>query len=413
MSSEFAIRAQQLGKCYNLYEHEGDRLKQLLWGRWRDPNRPYFREFWALKDVDFAIAPGEVVGIVGRNGAGKSTLLQMVCGTLQPSSGNLQVNGRVAALLELGAGFNPDFTGIENIYMNAAILGLSRAQVDDRLQSILDFADIGDFIRQPVKTYSSGMYMRLAFAVATSVEPDILVIDEALSVGDGAFARKSFDRIMGMKDAGKTILFCSHSMYQVEALCSRAMWIEGGKLRMIGSAADVTSAYQTSLNASAPGPTGTRAEEKAVFSGQAAIAAPPGSGRINRIFASVHGLSGRELNLVSGETDLQITMDFSVDPMLPAPSVAFGFSDENNLTIASVLSINDGFNLQIDANGHGRAAVFFPRLPLLKGRYTVTGFLACEKALHLYEQVDSSLILNVTQKGLEQGLVTLPHRWQA
>ena len=413
MSSEFAIRAQQLGKCYNLYEHEGDRLKQLLWGRWRDPNRPYFREFWALKDVDFAIAPGEVVGIVGRNGAGKSTLLQMVCGTLQPSSGDLQVNGRVAALLELGAGFNPDFTGIENIYMNAAILGLSRAQVDDRLQSILDFADIGDFIRQPVKTYSSGMYMRLAFAVATSVEPDILVIDEALSVGDGAFARKSFDRIMGMKDAGKTILFCSHSMYQVEALCSRAMWIEGGKLRMIGSAADVTSAYQTSLNARAPGPTGTRAEAKAVFSGQAAIAAPPGSGRINRIFASVHGLSGRELNLVSGETDLQITMDFSVDPMLPAPSVAFGFSDENNLTIASVLSINDGFNLQIDANGHGRAAVFFPRLPLLKGRYTVTGFLACEKALHLYEQVDSSLILNVTQKGLEQGLVTLPHRWQA
>ena len=251
MLSEAAIEARGLGKCYSLYEREGDRLKQLLWGRWRSADKPYFRSFWALRGVDFSIAPGEVVGIVGRNGAGKSTLLQMVCGTLQPSTGALTVRGRVAALLELGAGFNLDFSGLENIYMNAAILGLSRAQVDQRLEEILDFADIGDFIRQPVKTYSSGMFMRLAFAVATSVEPDVLVIDEALSVGDGAFARKSFDRIMALKDAGKTILFCSHSMYQIEALCARALWIDAGALRMAGSAADVCSAYQASLNAGA------------------------------------------------------------------------------------------------------------------------------------------------------------------
>lgn len=410
MSSEFAIRAQQLGKCYSLYEHEGDRLKQLLWGRWR--KQPYCRDFWAMKDVSFAIAPGEVVGIVGRNGAGKSTLLQMVCGTLQPSTGSLQVKGRVAALLELGAGFNPDFTGLENIYMNAAILGLSRAQVDERLESILAFADIGDFIRQPVKTYSSGMYMRLAFAVATSVEPDILVIDEALSVGDGAFARKSFDRIMGLKDAGKTILFCSHSMYQVEALCSRAIWIEAGTLRMIGSAAEVTSAYQTSLNASSV-PAASHTGEQAVFAGEAAPLAASGSGKINRIMASAHGVSGRELDLVSGESDLQITLDFSIDPALPTPSVAFGFSDANNLTVASVSSVNDGATLATDANGHGRAVVVFPKLPLLKGRYSVTGFLLCENALHPYEQVEHSLTLNVTQKGLEQGLVKLPHEWRA
>lgn len=409
MSSEFAIEARQLGKCYSLYEHEGDRLKQLLWGRWRAAN--YYRDFWAMKDVSFAIAPGEVMGIVGRNGAGKSTLLQMVCGTLQPSSGTLQVKGRVAALLELGAGFNPDFTGLENIYMNAAILGLSRAQVDERLQGILAFADIGDFIRQPVKTYSSGMYMRLAFAVATSVEPDILVIDEALSVGDGAFARKSFDRIMGLKDAGKTILFCSHSMYQVEALCSRALWIEAGRLRMIGSAADVTNAYQTSLNASSA-PTVSHTQAQAVFAGEAAPLAAPGSGKINRIIASAHGVSGRELDLVSGESDLQITLDFSIDPALPVPSVAFGISDANNLTVASVSSVNDGATLSADANGHGRAVVLFPKLPLLKGRYSVTGFLVCENALHPYEQVEACLHLNVTQKGLEQGLVSLPHQWQ-
>ena len=408
-SSEWAIEARDLGKSYSLYERSGDRLKQLLWGRWRRTGKPYFRDFWALKGVNFAIRPGEVVGIVGRNGAGKSTLLQMVCGTLAPTTGDLKVKGRVAALLELGAGFNPDFTGLENIYMNAAILGLSQAQVDARLEGILAFADIGDFIRQPVKTYSSGMYMRLAFAVATSVEPDILVIDEALSVGDGAFARKSFDRIMGLKDAGKTILFCSHSMYQVEALCSRALWIEGGTLRMMGSAADVTSAYQTSLNASMAASPALYAKTAE----SAACAAPAaGTGRIDRIFATANGLSGRELDVVSGETDLEITIEFSIDPALPPPSVAFGFSDANVLTVASALSANDGISLKPDAYGHGRAVVLFPKLPLLKGRYTITGFLLCENGLHPYDQMERCMALNVTQRGLEQGLVTLPHEWQ-
>ena len=412
-SSEWAIEARDLGKSYSLYERSGDRLKQLLWGRWRRTGKPYFRDFWALKGVNFAIKPGEVVGIVGRNGAGKSTLLQMVCGTLAPTTGDLKVKGRVAALLELGAGFNPDFTGLENIYMNAAILGLSQAQVDARLEGILAFADIGDFISQPIKTYSSGMYMRLAFAVATSVEPDILVIDEALSVGDGAFARKSFDRIMGLKDAGKTILFCSHSMYQVEALCSRALWIEGGTLRMMGSAADVTSAYQTSLNASMAASPALYAKtaESAACAAPAARAAA-GTGRIDRIFATANGLSGRELDVVSGETDLEITIEFSIDPALPPPSVAFGFSDANVLTVASALSANDGISLKPDAYGHGRAVVLFPKLPLLKGRYTITGFLLCENGLHPYDQMERCMALNVTQRGLEQGLVTLPHEWQ-
>lgn len=413
MSSEFAISASDVGKSYSLYKQPGDRLKQLLWGRWRKKREPYFRDFWALQNVSFSIRPGEVVGIVGRNGAGKSTLLQMVCGTLTPSTGSLDVQGRVAALLELGAGFNPDFTGLENIYMNAAILGLNQIQVDERLESILAFADIGDFIQQPVKTYSSGMYMRLAFAVATSVDPDILVIDEALSVGDGAFARKSFDRIMGLKDAGKTILFCSHSMYQVEALCSRALWIEAGKLRMMGTAADVTSAYQTSLNASmSPVPLTDVITDEMISASTPMLAAAPGTGRIRRIVATANGVASRELEIVCGETNLEITMEFSIDRTLPSPSVAFGFSDANLLTVASALSANDGIQLKTDIDGHGRAVVMFPKLPLLKGRYTVTAFLLCENGLHPYEQIDRCLTLTVTQKGLEQGLVTLPHAWQ-
>ena len=239
------------------------------------------------------------------------------------------------------------------------------------------------------------------------------MIDEALSVGDGAFARKSFDRIMGLKDAGKTILFCSHSMYQVEALCSRAMWIEAGTLRMMGTAAEVTSAYQTSLNASSLVVPALHAQagEGAAAVAPVAVAAH-GTGRIDRILATANGVSGREVDLVCGETDLEITIEFSIDPALPSPSVAFGFSDANNLTVASALSANDGISLKTDASGHGRAVLVFPKLPLLKGRYTVTGFLLCENGLHPYEQVERSLVLNVTQRGLEQGLVTLPHEWK-
>ncbi|MFY7940325.1 MAG: ABC transporter ATP-binding protein, partial [Burkholderiaceae bacterium] len=235
---------------------------------------------------------------------GKSTLLQMVCGTLAPSVGTLAVRGRVAALLELGAGFNPDFTGLENVFMNGAILGLKKAQVQEKLAEILAFADIGEFIHQPVKTYSSGMFMRLAFSVATSVDPEVLVIDEALSVGDGAFARKSFERIMGLKDAGKTILFCSHSMYQVEALCARALWIEGGQLRMDGPATEVTSAY----NAHLAGASGT---SRAVgLSGQSAAAvAATGTGRIVKVTAQTDGQAGHAVALQSQVSDLRLEVD--------------------------------------------------------------------------------------------------------
>ena len=407
MSSEqpggYAIEARELGKCYTLFERPADRLKQLLWGRWRT----YGREFWALRDVNLAVRPGEVVGLVGRNGAGKSTLLQLVCGTLAASSGELTVKGRVAALLELGGGFSPDFTGLENIYMNAAILGLKRAEVEARLPGILAFADIGDFIRQPVKTYSSGMFMRLAFAVATSVEPDILVIDEALSVGDGAFARKSFERIMKLKDAGKTILFCSHSMYQVEALCSRVLWIEAGVMRMQGPAAEVTSAYAASLE-----PAGLVEPALLLLKKDQKPQAPQGSGRILRVSAMADGVTGNAVTLRSGVSDLTLAVDFVIDPALPVPGLAFGFADSAGRTVSSAISVNDGVTLRVDAQGYGQARLVLARIPLLKGRYDVTTILTTEDGVHPYELVMNSLVLNVTQQGLEQGVVALAHEWQ-
>ena len=407
MSSEqvggYAIEAQQLGKCYTLFERPADRLKQLLWGRWRT----YGREFWALRDVNLTVRPGEVVGLVGRNGAGKSTLLQLVCGTLAASHGTLAVKGRVAALLELGGGFSPDFTGLENIYMNAAILGLKRAEVEARLPEILAFADIGDFIRQPVKTYSSGMFMRLAFAVATSVEPDILVIDEALSVGDGAFSRKSFERIMKLKDAGKTILFCSHSMYQVEALCSRVLWIEAGAVRMQGPAAEVTSAYAASLE-----PAGLVEPALLLLKKDQKPQAPQGSGRILRVSAMADGVTGNAVTLRSGVSDLTLAVDFVIDPALPVPGLAFGFSDSAGRTVSSAISVNDGVRLRVDAQGYGQARLVLARIPLLKGRYDVTTILTTEDGVHPYELVMNSLVLDVTQQGLEQGVVALAHEWQ-
>ena len=398
MSSEFAIQARGLGKCYALFERPADRLKQMLFGRFRH----YSREFWALQNVDLDIRAGEVVGIVGRNGAGKSTLLQLVCGTLQPSAGHIEVQGRVAALLELGAGFDPNFTGRENVYLNAAILGLGSREVDACMDDILAFADIGDFIDQPVRVYSSGMFVRLAFSVATSVAPDILIIDEALSVGDGAFARKSFDRIMQMKESGKTILFCSHSMYQVEALCSRALWIEHGALRMAGTAADVTCAYQASLSASVAAPCRGSAPS---------IIAAVGSGRIVRVTANVDGISGTHVKVYSGKSDVVISIAFAIDPALPPPALALGFADSSGLTIASISSHNDGVRITVDADGCGLANAIFPRLPLLKGRYSVTAILLCENAIHVYDLAEQSVILEVVQEGLEQGLVSFPHEW--
>ena len=234
MSSDacLAIHAEGVSKCYAIYEKPADRLKQMLAsgiGRLTKADvRRFYTPFWALHDVSLDVRRGECVALIGRNGSGKSTLLQIITGTVTPTSGIVQVDGRVAALLELGSGFNPEFTGLENVYLNAALLGMSRGQVDERLDAILSFADIGDFVRQPVKTYSSGMVVRLAFAVQAQIDPDVLIVDEALAVGDARFQAKCFARLKALRENGTSIWLVTHSTEQVVTHCDRAVLLDGG-----------------------------------------------------------------------------------------------------------------------------------------------------------------------------------------
>lgn len=252
-----AIRIDNVSKHYVMFERPEDRFKQMVVPRLQRlvarPPKRYFRDFAALNGISLEVGRGETVGIIGRNGSGKSTLLQIICGTLQPTSGTVEVNGRVAALLELGAGFNPEFTGRENVFLNGQILGVPRKEMEWRFDDIARFADIGSFIDQPVKTYSSGMYVRLAFATAINVDPDILVVDEALAVGDEAFQRKCFARIEDIKDKGGTILFVSHGAQTIVQLCSRAVLIDGGEKILEGRPKTVVGQYQRLVNASVQG----------------------------------------------------------------------------------------------------------------------------------------------------------------
>jgi len=240
-----AIEATGLGKCYQLYDKPSHRLRQAL--PWQ--SKRLYQEFWALRDVNLTLPQGQTLGVIGRNGSGKSTLLQLICGTLTPTEGKVYVNGRIGALLELGSGFNPEFTGLENVRLNGAVLGLRKVEIDEKLDDILAFADIGGFVNQPVKNYSSGMVMRLAFAVQAHVDPAILVVDEALAVGDELFQKKCFARLENLKQQGASILLVSHSCAQINQHCDQVLLLHKGTARLIGDSHRVTAIYQRLIEA--------------------------------------------------------------------------------------------------------------------------------------------------------------------
>jgi len=419
-SDDIAIRVSNLSKCYHLYDTPRDRLKQFVLPRFRrmtgQAQKQYFREFWSLRDISFEVKKGETLGIIGKNGAGKSTLLQILCGTLTPTSGAVETSGRVAALLELGAGFNPEFTGRENVYLNASVLGLSTEEIDARFDEIVAFAGIGLFIDQPVKTYSSGMFVRLAFSIATSVDPDILVIDEALSVGDGEFSRKSFDRIMALKKRGTTILFCSHALYQTEVFCDRAMWLDHGGCVMLAPPQEVVPRYSASLlGTAAPTPIAQElmaAEAKLrPIPDVARPAAQTGQARFTAINVTMDGITGNKLKGRGGESDLVIRLEFVCDPNLPAPTAGVTLDYGSLLAVTCVSSYTDQFLISADRHGHGIAEVTFSKLALRKGKYLVGVYLGCENALHFYDVSLGVAELEIEDSNPEPGLVTFPHQW--
>ncbi len=356
MSSEsLAISARGVGKRYTLYQRPQDHLKHTLLWRF---GRHYGQPFWALRDVSFDIRRGETFGIIGRNGSGKSTLLQILAGILQPSKGEVQVNGRVAALLELGSGFNPDYTGRENIYLNGTILGITPAQMQKQIDQIIAFADIGAFIDQPVKLYSSGMFVRLAFAVATGVDADILLIDEALAVGDIFFRQKCYQRLETLRQKGASVVLVSHAMNEVEQFCERALLLDGGKVQFLGSAVEAVKRYylfeqagrQVNLpEAQAEAATGVElAEMQGDFwpgdeswmdlSGAAQVS--NGWGRCTRV--AVTDRFGRPSAHFTQGSQASIFFEFAVERAIQVPLGGFQLQNEKGVIIHGKTSLEAG-----------------------------------------------------------------------
>ena len=340
-SDKMMIKVDGVHKYYQIYDKPNDRLKQFIVPRLKRVlgrrHENYFKEFKALHDVSFEVKKGETVGIIGRNGSGKSTLLQMICGTLTPTQGQIETHGRIAALLELGSGFNPEFTGRENVYMNATVLGLTTEEVDERFDSIVAFADIGDFIDQPTKTYSSGMVVRLAFAVIAHVDADILVIDEALSVGDAFFVQKCM-RFLRKFMEDKTVLFVSHDSTAITNLCSHAIWLENGRIRQQGSPKEVSEQYleaQFQTNEEPQSPPATQNQSSTQAGSAAAVLQdkPAKATKSRTEFEDYHDMRRDFINATSLRNDIEL-FEFNPD----APS--FGTRQAN--IVAMTLKDVDG-----------------------------------------------------------------------
>jgi lipopolysaccharide transport system ATP-binding protein len=284
---DFAINVEKLDKVYRLYDKPMDRLKEAL----NPGKKKYHRDFYALSDVSFTVHKGETVGIIGKNGSGKSTLLKIITGILTPTSGEVTVNGRVAALLELGAGFNQEYTGVENVYLQGTLAGYSREEMESRLPAILEFADIGEFVHQPVKTYSSGMFVRLAFAVAINVDPDILIVDEALSVGDMNFQAKCMTAFMKLREKGMTVLFVSHDMGSIKSICSRAIYLDRGTIQAVGHGPKIAELYIRTVREEMNGENRQFIRTPAEFSFAAAADQPANKSNIGSVQAEYFKVS--------------------------------------------------------------------------------------------------------------------------
>jgi lipopolysaccharide transport system ATP-binding protein len=390
------IEADGLGKSYRLYSSPyGRLLERLPWNRAKR-----YREIDALHDISFAVSPGECVGIIGSNGAGKSTLLKVLSGTTYPTQGRYTVRGRVTSLLELGAGFNPSFSGRENIFMNAAMLGFSRQEANRKYDEIVDFSELGDFIDAPVRTYSSGMAARLAFSVAMSTEPDLLIVDEILSVGDMNFQKKCFDRVWDFKKRGRSMLFCSHGLYQVRQICDRTIWMKRGRMQMLGDSVTVTNEYATYENSLLEG------GDPSPFADVPKAAAQDDLPRI--VTAEIlDPATGKPRNIFAPGENAAVRVHVRNPKREPIVVAVGAKRTDGTLCFAHTTQFA---GLQIDfAEGH--VTLRIDSLRLLSGEFGVPIWLFDGNGVHLYQERPATQNLVVQNRTKDLGLFLQDHRW--
>lgn len=407
MSCELAISARNLGKAYRFYKRPFDRLKQMAWrGR-----RIYYEEFWALRNIDFEVYKGETIGIIGRNGAGKSTLLQLLCGTVTPTEGECRVNGRVAALLELGAGFNPEFTGRDNVFVNATILGLRDEEIRARFDDIAAFADIGEFMDHPVKTYSSGMFARLAFAVAVHVDPEILIVDEILAVGDQAFQRKCMERFYKVRESGCTILFVSHDPYQVKTLCQRAIYLVNGRRAAYGPADEVVDRYVVEMEAKS---TATEITQQAPVVEVGSVVDSHEPERLFRIKeVRFEDADGNALSEVRSGQEVRLRLRYIAltDDLPRKVSFVFNLKRHDDFYVCGTTTLMDGLPA-FDAHREGEVCVRFPEFRLLAGEYRWRVAINDHVGIGVYAEALHQCPFRVVDRFQAHGLVDLPRQWE-
>ncbi|MDQ1348362.1 MAG: hypothetical protein QG573_1736 [Acidobacteriota bacterium] len=379
-----AVAAQQLSKVYRVHANPMSRALELL------TRRPRHRAFHALDNVSFEVPAGQGFGLIGENGAGKSTLLKILAGITAPSSGKLAVRGKVASILELGSAFHPELSGRQNIVLNAALLGLSESAIRDKTPQIIAFSELDNFIDQPVKTYSTGMAMRLGFAIATQVEPDVLIIDEALSVGDGYFQKKCIDRLLEFTSGGGTLLLCSHAMYYISAFCTQAIWLQNGKVAARGSSQEVVRQYEEFLLAKA----GTSHADDAIV---------PGPARICDV-----RLPGGTLAR-QGET-FALEIDWKCDDPALEFQVGIGLNRIDGVEVCSFSTNQDGRPPYSGARSYS-VRLELPDLQIIKGRFTIYAFLLDGAGLHIYDRQILADAFAVESPRYAIGLAHFPHRW--
>ncbi|HET7705030.1 MAG TPA: ABC transporter ATP-binding protein [Thermoanaerobaculia bacterium] len=389
-----AVRASGLTKHYAVYRRPADRLIEIL------SRRSRHKTFTALQDVTFEVEAGETVGVIGQNGAGKSTLLKLLCGVTQPTSGTLHTQGTIASILELGTGFHPEFTGRDNAGLNAAILGLSAEQVKAALPAIIEFSELGSFIDQPVKTYSSGMYMRLAFSVAVNVDPDILVIDEALAVGDGHFQKKCIDRIREFQEKGKTILFCSHALYYVTSICNRTLWLDHGRAMRYGPSVDVVHEYERFLlERDRSHPASEPAEPTVTPVRIAEIEVLDPSGQRTREFRRGDDIVVR----------LRIA---SENPAQPIHVIVGVSRSADDLQCFAVGTHQDGLP-PLSGRAEYELHLSLSDVPLQRGDYSIIAYVGDEHAMTAFDRRDLVPGFTIASDRFDIGLIAVRHRWDS